>query len=390
MNNDKLIPHLFRTEYGRIVSVLCKSLGLAHMSDAEDIASETFAKAVETWSYNGIPAQPVAWLYAVARNIALNQLKRRDTLQRITSSLPAESSIETVIDITDNNITDSQLQMLFAICHPALPPEAQVALALRVLCGFGIGEVANAFLTNKETINKRLFRAKEKLKQQNIAIIFPPSSELPSRLNGVLTTLYLLFSEGYYSESSDQVLRKDLCLEAMRLTLMLIDCRHTNIPAANALLALMCFHASRFKARTQGNDHLLFAKQDKDLWDEELIARGVYYLHAAGYGGTLTTYHYEASIAWWHTQKEDKEEKWKNILQLYNGLLSLQYTPVAALNRLYAIYRIHGPREAIQQAEKLNMQDNRYYHALLAELWSGIDADKAIAHHEHAQKLMRR
>ncbi|HUR12495.1 MAG TPA: sigma-70 family RNA polymerase sigma factor, partial [Flavitalea sp.] len=244
MDHQELIPHLFRSEFRKITTVLCKFLGIEYIQMAEDITSDTFLAALDTWSYNGIPENPVAWLYSVAKNKALNQVKRNHIFsEKIIRHIKPSSGIEEInIDLTDNNIADSQLQMLFAICHPSISTEAQAALALRILCGFGIDEIANAFLTNKETINKRLFRAKEKLRHEKIQIEFPPDAEIHSRLKNVLTILYLLFNEGYYSESRDTVLREDFCVEAMRLAYQLIENEKTNQPAVNALFSLMCFH----------------------------------------------------------------------------------------------------------------------------------------------------
>lgn len=230
--------------------------------------------------------------------------------------------------------------MLFAVCHPSIPAEAQIGLALRILCGFGIDEIADAFLTSKDVINKRLYRAKEKLRQENVQIKLPSPAEINDRLQTVLTTLYLLFSEGYYSESNDATLREDLCFEAMRLTFLLIENEQTNQPEVNALLSLMCFHASRFKARKDENGTMiLYNDQDETLWDKELINKGMYYLHKASNGTGISKYHLEAGIAYWHTMKEDTKEKWENILQLYNRLLQIEYSPVAALNRTMLFQR---------------------------------------------------
>lgn len=253
MTQNELIPHLFRTEFSKISSVLSRHFGFEHIGAAEDIASEVFLSALETWPYKGIPQNPTAWLYAVAKNKARNYVKRDQLFSEKIAVEIRESSQqcgEFTIDMSENNITDSQLQMLFAVCHPAIPAEGQISLALRFLCGFGIEEIANAFLTNKETVNKRLFRAKEKLRLEKVRIAFPADGQIHDRLGNVLTTLYLLFNEGYYSESAESVVRKDLCLEAMRLTHLLLENRQTDLPAVNALLALMCFHASRFGART--------------------------------------------------------------------------------------------------------------------------------------------
>lgn len=213
-----LLPNLFRTEYRKIVSVLCKHFGLAQMEIAEDIASDTFLTAAQTWGLGTVPANPVAWLYTVAKNKTKNYLQRHHLFEsRISPELEKGSAVfpDEKIDLSAESIQDSQLQMMFAICHPAIPPQAQISLSLRILCGFGIEEIANAFLTNKETINKRLLRAKEKLRQEKIIIEIPGTTEIHDRLDTVLRTIYLLFSEGYYSSSQDTTIRKELCLEAM-------------------------------------------------------------------------------------------------------------------------------------------------------------------------------
>jgi RNA polymerase sigma-70 factor (ECF subfamily) len=268
--------------------------------------------------------------------------------------------------------------MLFAVCHPSISVESQIGLALRILCGFGIEEIADAFLTTKETINKRLFRARETLRRENVKIELPGEAEIDKRLGAVLTTLYLLFSEGYYSESQTPVLREDLCQEAMRLTYLLVENEQTNKPPVNALLALMCFHSSRFKARKNNNgEFVLYQDQDETLWDRELITKGVILLRQASQGNELSKYHLEASIAFWHTIKEDTREKWDNILQLYDQLLLIEYSQIAALNRTYALAKARGNAEAIPDAKKLNLVNNHFYFILLGDLYKDIDKDEA-------------
>lgn len=393
MQQGELIPGLFRSEFSKICAVLTRYMGVAHLQAAEDIASEAFVAALESWPYKGIPANPVAWLYAVAKNKARNYL-HRDKLfsEKIAGDLMQSAPVndEPDIDWSEKNISDSQLQMLFAICHPSISVEAQVGLALRTLCGFGIDEIANAFLTNKETINKRLFRAREKLREEKVHITLPPEGEIQNRLETVLTTLYLLFNEGYYSESQESVLRQDLCLEAMRLTYLLIENESTNTPSVNALFALMCFHSSRFQARQSGDEQfVLYADQDETLWNHELIAKGAYHLHQASVGSTFSKYHLEASIAYWHTIKEDTKEKWESILQLYNQLLRIAYSPIAALNRTYALSKANGNEEAIIEAEKLQLNDNQYYFTLLGVLYREVDPTKSISNFEKALSLAR-
>lgn len=393
ITHGDILPHLFRTEYRKIVSVLCRRFGFEHIEIAEDIASDTFLTAAQTWSYEGTPPNPTAWLYTVAKNKAKNFLLRDSVFQQsITPELKQQylERHEPEIDLSPHNINDSQLQMMFAICHPSLPPEAQIGLSLRILCGFGIDEIAEAFLTNKETINKRLHRAKEKLRKENISIEFPDAAEIDRRLETVLTTIYLLFNEGYYSTSNNRTLRNDLCLEAMRLCTMLVENERTDTPPVNALLALMCFHASRFEARIGRDGELvLYDDQDPTLWNAELISRGGYFLHRASRGETLSTFHLEAAIAYWHTQKEDTKEKWEHILQLYNQLLQIEYSPVAALNRTYALSKANGKPAAIAEAEKLQLTGNRFYHMLLGELYGGIDNARAKEHLQTAYALAK-
>lgn len=392
MNND-LLPQLFKTEYSKIIAVLCKLFGLPHIETAEDIVNDTFLLAAETWGLKGVPENPAAWLYTVAKNKTKDYLKRDKIFsEKVSAGLkqqpPPPDEID--IDLSAANIQDSQLKMMFAICHPSIPPEARIGLSLRILCGFGIEEIAATFLTSKETINKRLFRAKEKLRTEKITIALPGAADIAQRLDDVLTTIYLLFNEGYYSTTQHQVMRKELCLEAMRLNYFLLENAATNIPAVNALMSLMCFHASRFEARTNdAGAYILYEEQDRNLWNDELISRGNYYLIESARGTTLSRYHLEASIAYWHCTPTTVKNKWDNILQLYNQLLQLSYSPVTALNRTYALSKVSGKTTAIKEAEKLNLPGNHLYHSLLGYLYTGIDNTKALQHFTSALQLAK-
>lgn len=393
MKQEELIPHLFRTEYRKIVSVLCKLFGIDHIEIAEDIVSDTFVAASELWGIKGLPENPTAWLYTVAKNKTRDYLRRDSLFARTISKniqYDTATAEELEIDLSVKNINDSQLAMIFVVCHPCNPPEAQIGLALNLLCGFGMDEIANAFLTNKAAIYKRLQRAKEKLRTEKIKIEQPAVSEINDRLPSVLMTLYLLFNEGYYSSGQDETLRKDLCVEAMRLTHLLIENEPVNKPSANALLSLMCFQSSRFEARkNKDGETVLYQDQDSSLWNQELIVKGEYFLNQASEGTTLSKYHLEAGIAYWHTMQSDTKEKWEHILQLYNQLLFIEYSPIAALNRTYALAKVYGKREAIIEAEKIRLTDNHLYHSLLGELYSGLDNTKAILHFQHALTLAR-
>jgi len=381
MQQQEIIPHLFRTEYRKIVSVLCRHFGFDQISIAEDLASDTFAIAAQTWGIKGIPPNPTAWLYTVAKNKAKNHLQREIIFdQKISPEIQHSTPQydETDIDLSPQNINDSQLQMMFAICHPSISTEAQIGLSLRILCGFGIDEIADAFLSNKETINKRLYRAKEKLRDEKASIGLPDSKQINERLAPVLTTIYLLFNEGYYSINSNVTLRKDLCFEAMRLCTMLVENPLTNKPPVNALLSLMCFHASRFEARISKNgEPILYDHQDSSLWDTDLISKGAYFLNCAATGSELSKYHLEATIAYWATQRIDTPEKWKIVLGLYDQLLMLAYSPVAMLNRIYVLSKVSGKESAIIEAERLNLTTDQFYYTLLGDLYTDIDNKKA-------------
>jgi RNA polymerase sigma-70 factor (ECF subfamily) len=294
------------------------------------------------------------------------------------------------MDFSTQNIKDSQLEMMFAICDPVIASEAQIALALRVLCGFGIEEIAEAFFSNKETINKRLFRAKEKLRAAKIELEMPSENEIESRLDNVLHIIYLLFNEGYYSATQNQLLRKDFCMEALRLGLMLTEYSKTNLPKTNALVALMSFHASRLDARQSDYDNvILYEDQDENLWDQNLIEQGIHFLNLSARGNDLSSYHLEAGIAFWNCQKEDTKEKREAILRHYNLLLQINDSPGVALNRVYALYKARGKEIALAEAEKINLPHNHFYFTLLGELYAGNNNEKAKAHFERALSLAK-
>ncbi len=375
MNTNELIPNLFRTEYSKLVAVLCSVFGMSNMQLAEDIVSETFLLASETWSKKGIPDNQVGWLHTVAKNKTRDHFRRqkikRDKVDPDVAYM-TETSTEQAFDFNDEGIQDGQLKMIFAICHPSIKEDAQIALALRILCGFGIDEIVAALLSNKESINKKLYRAKQKLKDQQVKFEMPPEDAIEERLDTALKTIYLLFSEGYYSANIQETIRKDLCLEAMRLNLLLCNNEATNLPKVNALLALMCFHASRLEARlTPDGQFVLYDDQDRSLWNQSLITQGEFYLNRASIGENLSKYHLEAAIAYWHTQ-EDSSEKWEKILQLYNYLLQTEYSPIAALNRTYALSKARSKKEALKEAKKLDLTKSHLYFSLLAELEASI------------------
>jgi len=395
MQNEQLfLKYLFQQEFAKMVAVISKLFGLQHIELAEDLVSETFLQATETWAIKGVPENPTAWLYAVAKQKTLYHFRRHNIFEKkVVPEIIArqdKNQQPVTLDFSQENIRDSQLQMIFAICNPVIASEAQIGLALRILCGFGIDEIAEAFLSNKETINKRLFRAKEKLRAEKIELILPAENDISKRLSNVVHVIYLLFSEGYYSKTQNQVLRKDLCAEAMRLALMLTEYEKTDSPETDALVALMCFHASRFNARqTSEAAFILYDQQDQSLWDTALINQGIHFLSRSARGDTISSYHLEARIAYWHCIKEDTKEKWQDILHLYNQLLFINYSPVVALNRTYALYKAEGVTAALKEAEKLQLINNHFYFLLLGELYKNTHKEKAIFNFKKASVLAK-
>ncbi|MGO3164223.1 MAG: RNA polymerase sigma factor [Sphingobacteriaceae bacterium] len=389
-SHQELLPHLFRQEYAKMTAVICRHFGLKHIEIAEDIASDTFLKASEHWAINGIPENPTAWLYRVAKNKTKDYFKNLSVFEtKIKNEQPANIQNEYVFEFDNQIVSDSQLAMIFTVCNPVNSDESQICLALQILCGFSVEEIANAFLTKSETIKKRLQRARTHLRNDNFEIKSLNEIEIKLRLDIVLKTLYLLFNEGYFSKTNDNQIRIDLCAEATRLTLLLTENPLTNTPQTNALMALMCYQSSRLEARTnEKGEVVLFDEQDKDLWDKSLIERGNYYLINATNGNEISKYHLEAGIAYWHTTPTD-QNKWQHILRLYNQLILIEYSPITALNRTFAFAKVYGSRKAISEAEELHLLESNYYHELLGYLYSDTDITLAIDHYEQAVVLTK-
>jgi RNA polymerase sigma-70 factor (ECF subfamily) len=376
-----------------MVAVMSKLFGLKNIELAEDIISETFLQATQSWSKE-IPENPTAWLYAVAKQKTLYHFRRQKIYEdKVIPQLDlpqSEFEDNKELDFSEENIFDSQLQMMFAICSPVIASEAQIGLALRILCGFGIEEIAEAFFTNKEVINKRLFRAKDKLRTENLKMELPEPKEIASRLDNVLHIIYLLFNEGYYSTTQNQIIKNEFCREAIRLALLLTRYELTNVPKTNALLALMCYHSSRLSARKNSdNNIILYDDQDEQLWNQELINQGNYFLNLAAQRNALSSYHLEAGIAYWHCQKEDTPEKWNQILYHYNLLLQINYAPTVALNRIYSLYKSAGAEAALAELKDTQLPNNHFYFTLLGELYRHNDKDKARIYYEKALEMVK-
>lgn len=391
IENPEILPGLFRREYTKMTAVLCRHFGLKHLEIAEDIVSETFLKATETWPLQGVPENPAAWLYTVAKNKTKDYLKHTRIFETQVSPalLRGTNQSEPTFDFTAETIADGQLAMIFAVCNPSNSPESQISLALQILCGFSVAEIADAFLVKPEAIRKRLLRARANLRNDRFQISSLQPGDVHQRLDVVLRTLYLLFNEGYFSKSGNTLIRKDLCAEAMRLTLMLAESPLSGSRQAEALLALMCYQSSRFDARLNGDGHaILFEAQDQSLWDRELIDRGNYYFVNACSGNMVSKYHIEAGIAYWHTTPPETQ-KWEHILHLYNQLIIIEYSATTALNRTFAFAKVYGNAAGVAEAEKLGLEGNGNFHALLGYLYAPSSAKKALEHYRRAIELSK-
>ncbi|MFY0598605.1 MAG: sigma-70 family RNA polymerase sigma factor [Cyclobacteriaceae bacterium] len=391
MTDQQKLSEIFKTEYSNLIAVLSNYYGINDLQLAEDIVSETFVKAMKAWSHKGIPQYPRAWLRKVAQNLFYEDLRRKKNFEdNISKEILHDHQTIVTLEITEKRIEDSQLRMMFLLCDPQLNREAQLCVALRILCGFSTEEIAKALLSNKETVNKKLFRAKKAL-QSSLSVDRDLSArDYQQRLDNVLRVIYLLFNEGYYSSTVEENIRHDLCWEAMRLGIFLSKQQQFQAGNVHAMIALMCFHASRLKARQSGErGNLLYYEQDRAEWDWALIKKGQQYLNLSAKGKLVSKYHLEASIAFWHTQEQD--EKWDQILMLYNKLLTLEYSPLIAMNRSFALAKAHSPQKAIEVTLKLNLEHDPHYFCLMAELYRmNHNTDQEIINLNKALKLVKK
>jgi RNA polymerase sigma factor (sigma-70 family) len=372
-----LIDNLFRHEAGKITSVLTRIFGPHNLELAEDVVQDTLLKALDIWKFQGVPDNPSAWLFQVARNKALDVLRReryrkefaRDYSVLLSSGYTASTTVSQLM--RDHSIEDEQLRMMFVCCHPEVAQEAQVALILKTLCGFSVAEIAKAFLTNNDNIEKRLYRARQCFRERDVKFELPSENDIHSRLAGVHTAIYLLFSEGYSASHHDKLIRDDLVEEALRLGNMLSVHPTTALPETFALLALMCLQAARLYGRVDAHGNLLLLKQqDRKTWNRELILRGNHFLNRASTGDYVSSYHIEAAIAYEHCIADSyAETNWKRILQLYDYLDQIRTSAVVKLNRLIVYAEVHGVKAALPETEDL-LQDHalQHYHLLYATL----------------------
>jgi len=386
-NINKLTDHLFRHEAGKMVSVLTKIFGTENLETAEDVVQDTLLHALQVWKLKGIPDNPSAWLFRVAKNKAIDIIRRnKHSLQFDFSDnervlLTSEYTLTTTMDNLwkEELVKDDLLRMMFTCCHPEISEENQITLILKTLCGFSTSEIAKAFLTSEDTVSKRLYRTKEFFREKRIRLEIPSVDELKTRTDAVLNSIYLLFNEGYNSTHSEELIRKDLMGEAMTLCKLLTENTHTQQPETFALMALMCFHSARSESRlTAEGEIILLEHQDRSKWSYELIAEGNEYMNKAAFGNSISTYHLEAAIAFEHCIAESFEKtNWKRILDLYNWLVKQSPSPITELNRVVAILQLNGAiaaKEALQSiSDRKKLESFYLYHSLQGEIFSKLN-----------------
>ncbi len=397
----ELAEHFFRHESGRLVAALTRLLGVQHLALAEDVAQHAFCRALEVWRVQGVPENPSAWLLTTAKNRAFDLLRRARTAQgfapELTRLLESEAELQSAVDqaLSPGPLRDEQLRMMFSCCAPSLPPPAQVALILNVLCGFGAAEIGNALLTSRAAIEKRISRGKRALASQH-TLFELGGSAFGSRLATVRQALYLLFSEGYHGASATSAVRPELCQEAIRLTSLLCEHPAGATPSTQALLALMCLNAARLPARLSADGQLLaWAEQDRTAWDFRLVSEGLRRFESSTTGDELSAFHLEAAIAVTHASaRTHADTDWSRVVDLYDRLLAISASPTVALARAVAMGERDGPERGlaellcIQGAERLAALP--FYQAALGEQTLRLGRLEAAAAHFRAAQARAR
>jgi len=391
---SQVVEHLFRHEAGKMVSTLTRIFGIEHLNLAEDVVQEALARALQTWPYYGIPKNPSAWILQVSRNLALDVVRRERVFRNkeieIVHLMEQQNPAPNEAVFLDQELKDDRLRMMFACCHPLVAPEAQVALALKTLCGFSTAEIARAFLTGEAVIAKRLTRAKQKIREARVPFDIPAGEELSRRLDGVLQTLYLLFNEGYKASTGEKLVREELCHEAIRLVDLLSQHPAGNRPKTHALLALMLLNGARLPTRVDAEGNLLRLKeQDRTRWDPPMIARGMFHLAQSAAGAEITAYHLQAGIAACHCAAKDCDSTdWRQIQSLYDRLIEFDDSPVVALNRAVALAHVSGPKAGLEALAAVQKREGiQSYYLLYAALG---EFEAQLNHHQAAADYFRK
>jgi RNA polymerase sigma-70 factor (ECF subfamily) len=375
-----LVEHLFRRQAAVSAAVLTRIVGPSNLDLVEEVVHDALVRALEVWPHGGVPADPRAWLVQTAKNRAINILKRQGTwsrkVQDVIDAWPTAAAPDPEALAASGPITDDVVAMLFMCCHPSIPRDGRVALALKAVAGFGVAEIARAFLAEEAAIAQRIVRAKRRVRDAAISFAMPEGPELETRLSSVLDVLYLWFNEGYLASEGPDLVRRDVCDEALRLARIVALVPVTDRPVTHALVALMALQAARFPARMDDEQRLLLLReQDRSRWDQALLGLGFAHLERSSSGDALSSYHLEAGIAACHAAAPSYQQTdWPRIVELYELLYRANPTPVVALNRAVARSRLVGPRRAIVEVTSLQQEPSlaryRLLPAVLAALWA--------------------
>lgn len=353
------IDHLFRHHAGQMVSVLSRIFGFDKIDLIEDAVQDALIAALRKWPFGGMPDNPTAWLTQVAKNRVLDQIRRDRKMEPADEDLEiAEGSGGSDTILFSSEMHEDQLRMIFACCHPSIAPDSQVALTLKMIGGFSISEIARAYLSSDDAIAKMLTRAKKKLRETRMILEIPPPADLNSRLDSVLKVLYLMFNEGYAASGGDELVRKDLCIEAIRLCRILVVHPVTTAPRVHALLALFLLQAARFTTRSDHRGELLLlVDQDRSLWDKNMLASGLDQLRLSADGTELSDFHLEAEIAAMHALASSYESTdWQCIFDLYERLQARHFSVVAELNKIVVLERLRGAEHGLAALDKLESE----------------------------------
>lgn len=375
----ELVDHLFRHEAGKMVAVLVRILGPGNVALAEDVVQDVLCRALETWKYGHLPPNPGAWLMQAAKHRAIDLLRRRARFTELASDLgrhlESEWTLVPAIEASfdERSVRDGVLDLAFSCCEPSLSVDSQVTIILKYLGGFSVREIARAFLTTEQNIEKRLARGRAALKaRQDLYAAARDTMDGP-RLASVLRAIYLVFNEGYHGANDAVAVRQELCFEAIRLGLLLAEHKTLGTPEARALVAMMCLHGARLPARVDEEQCLVtLAHQDRKLWDQELLRQGLYWLEASASGEVLSEYHLEAAIAGHHAVAQSLEATdWEEICELYDALYRIKPSAVVALNRAIAVGMAQGPAQGLVALENIperdRLRDYPFYAAALGD-----------------------
>lgn len=360
------VEHFFRKEYGRLVALLTKSLGVRQLDLIDDVVQSALSKGLQSWARTGVPDDPAGWLYRTARNLAVDAFRRQQVEARVlrtageSLSVEADSGAESEV-VFESEIGDESLQLLFLCCHPSIALESGVALALKVVGGFSVEEIANSLLISRSNAEKRLTRAKESLRERGTEIIELNAASISERADSVLSTIYLIFTEGYASTVGEEPIRSQLCHEAIRLARMLNSSSWSSTPSTAALLGLMLLQASRQDARVDADGCIvLLMDQDRSAWNWDLIREAMEWMTKAASGSELSRYHIEAAIAWEHARAESLTAvDWSRVVGFYQKLLAMHPGPMVRLNLIIAQSRMLGNQFGLKALENVSDDDRK-------------------------------